>query len=189
MSLEKTRQLWRRGCFFAWPVEKTNNPKFIVPLLLLHSLVSGLFFGYQQGTVSVALTPFRKEFPKYFATGNANDLGSSLLSGLLGSSITIGMIGGSILGGFVSAILGFKMTALITCLINFVGAILSATMPLFELIIIARVIAGFGVGIGLVSIPRYVAIMSPKYKQIINVVLGFGAALSLLIAFCFGLGF
>lgn len=122
------------------------------PLLVVLAVVvvAGLLFGYDQGVISGALDGIERHFTL-----------SSILAEVVTSWVTLGALIGSLLGGYLADLYGRRRAVLIAGLLFIVGALLQALAPDVSLLVIGRLVVGFGVGVAAVAAPLYGAELAP----------------------------
>lgn len=122
------------------------------PLLVVLAVVvvAGLLFGYDQGVISGALDGIKRHFTL-----------SSILVEVVTSWVTLGALIGSLLGGYLADLYGRRRAVLIAGLLFIVGALLQALAPDVSLLVIGRLVVGFGVGVAAVAAPLYGAELAP----------------------------
>ncbi|MFT4740407.1 MAG: SP family xylose:H+ symportor-like MFS transporter, partial [Marivirga sp.] len=115
-------------------------------------------FGYDTGIING--TQFY--FSKYFEL-------DPFMKGWVVSSALIGCLFGAIAAGFVSNLLGRKVTLIISAILFTVSAAGSG-LPSFlpqsvSLLVVFRIIGGLGIGLASMAAPTYIAEISPKDKR------------------------
>jgi sugar porter (SP) family MFS transporter len=113
-------------------------------------IVAGLLFGYDQGVISGALGGIERTFSL-----------SSILIEVVTSWVTLGALGGSLLGGYLADHYGRKRAVLIAGLLFIAGALLQALAPHVFILVLGRLLVGFGVGVAAVAAPLYGAELAP----------------------------
>lgn len=122
------------------------------PLLVVLGvvIVAGLLFGYDQGVISGALGGIERHFSL-----------SSILVEVVTSWVTLGALGGSLLGGYLADHYGRKKAVLIAGLLFIAGAFLQAFAPHVLILVLGRLVVGFGVGVAAVAAPLYGSELAP----------------------------
>ncbi|GLI27901.1 major myo-inositol transporter IolT [Agromyces rhizosphaerae] len=123
---------------------------FLVKLTVISTL-GGLLFGYDTGVISGALLYMRDDLAM-----NAVEE-AWVVSSLLFPGAAIG----ALLGGRIADALGRKRSLIVCAVIFLVGAIACAIAPNVALMVVARILLGFGVGAAAVAAPLYLAEMAP----------------------------
>lgn len=148
-----------------------QHPVFIAIIVAL----GGFLLGFD-GVVNGGAVPFYKS-----TFGIAN---SPMLIGLSSSIIILGGIMGNFSIGFLSERLGRKPILLMTSILFMIGAAGTALAPNIGLFIVAKLIAGLGVGWAILVAPMYIAeIAPPKHRgwlvtfNQLNIVLGVSIAM------------
>jgi len=113
--------------------------------------LSGFLFGFDTGVISGALQPIRDEF-------NLNDTLSELVVG----ATTFGAIFGGLFAGICSDRFGRKPITLFSSVVFVVGAIIMAAAPNFGVLILGRLVVGFGVGLASMIVPVYLSEVAPR---------------------------
>ncbi len=116
--------------------------------------LGGFLFGYDTGVISGALLYITAQF----------HLGSFGQQAVV-ASLLLGAVCGALIGGAVSDRLGRKRTLLAAAAVFALGALASAAAPSAVALIIARFVIGLGLGTSSMSVPPYLAEMSPKEKR------------------------
>ena len=112
--------------------------------------LGGLLFGYDTGVISGAELFFKNDFSlSVFAL-------EVIVSGVLA-----GAAAGALLGGRLADIFGRRTLLILTALIFAAGAILCAAAPSPAILIVGRIIVGFGIGLSSSTVPVYISEVSP----------------------------
>ncbi|WP_405539401.1 sugar porter family MFS transporter [Streptomyces sp. NBC_00075] len=110
----------------------------------------GLLFGYDTGVINGAL-PYMTD-----------DLGlTPFTEGLVTSSLLLGAAFGSLIGGRLSDTRGRRRNILLLAVLFFFGALGCTLAPNTELMVVARFVLGLAVGGASVTVPVYLAEISP----------------------------
>jgi len=119
-------------------------------LLTLVAAIGGFLFGYDTGVVSGALLEIRSTF----------DLSPAWLEGIVSVTIASAAIS-ALLAGFFCEVLGRKLVLQMAATVFTVGAVLMAVSYYPAVLLIGRGVVGVGVGLAAMSVPMYIAEMSP----------------------------
>ena len=127
-----------------------RHNRFLVKLTVISTL-GGLLFGYDTGVISGALL--------YMKT----DLHLTTFSEALVVSVLLfpGAALGALLGGKLADTLGRKGSLLVCAGLFLVGVIICATAPNVTVMVIGRILLGFGVGAAAATCPLFLAEMAP----------------------------
>ncbi|WGD38339.1 sugar porter family MFS transporter [Lysinibacter sp. HNR] len=132
---------------------RASDPRFLRIITTISSL-GGLLFGYDTGVISGAL-PFMKP-----------NLGlTPLTEGLVTSSLLLGAALGSLVGGRIADKRGRRRLILWLAILFFMGAVSCALAPSVELLILARLVLGLAVGGASITVPLYLAEVSPAQRR------------------------
>ena len=120
--------------------------------IMIISTLGGLLFGYDTGVVNGAL-PF-------MAAPDQLNLGP-LQEGMVVSALLVGAAIGSIGGGKLADIQGRKTNISLLSVIFFCATLGCAFSPSFEIMLVSRFALGLAVGGASVTVPAYLAEISP----------------------------
>ncbi|XP_037623415.1 proton myo-inositol cotransporter-like isoform X2 [Sebastes umbrosus] len=133
--------------------QDASTPWFVY-LLAFFSALGGFLFGYDTGVVSGAMLLLKKEMNL-----------SSLWQELLVSS-TVGAAALSALsGGFLNGWLGRRVCILLASFIFSVGGIILSLAPGKVVLLVGRITVGLGIGIASMTVPVYIAEVSPPHQR------------------------
>jgi sugar porter (SP) family MFS transporter len=149
---------------------KTKNKSILLYALII--AMGGLLMGFDASVISGVVKFIEPEFSL-----SKIELGWAVAS--LSLTATLAMV----FAGPISDKLGRNVVLKYSALLYFFSAILSAVAPSFLILVIARLIAGIGVGISLIIAPMYIAEISPAEKRgkmvsfnQLNIVIGISVA-------------
>lgn len=114
-------------------------------------VLSGAFFGYDQGVISGALRDIRQTF-------HADTFAVEVAA----SWVTPGALVGALLGGHLADRIGRRGALWVAAATFAVGTILQATAPVIGVMFGARLILGLGIGVASVAGPMYAAEAAPE---------------------------
>jgi sugar porter (SP) family MFS transporter len=112
--------------------------------------LGGFLFGYHAGVISGALLFISADF----------DLGD-FEQGALVSILPLGAVAGGMLTGGLTHALGRRGTLLADAVVFIVGTCVAALAPTFAVLLLARGLLGFAVGVASSTVPLYVAELAP----------------------------
>ncbi|WP_406222839.1 sugar porter family MFS transporter [Streptomyces canus] len=114
----------------------------------------GLLFGYDTGVINGAL-PYMTD-----------DLGlTAVTEGMVTSSLLLGAALGAVVGGRLSDARGRRRTILALAVLFFVGALACTLAPTTAVMVVARFVLGLAVGGASVTVPVYLAEVSPAERR------------------------
>lgn len=114
----------------------------------------GLLFGYDTGVINGAL-PYMTE-----------DLGlTPVTEGIVTSSLLLGAALGAVTGGRLSDARGRRRAILLLAVLFFIGALGCTLAPTTAVMIVARFVLGLAVGGASVTVPVYLAEVSPAERR------------------------
>jgi major inositol transporter-like SP family MFS transporter len=123
--------------------------------LTVISTLGGLLFGYDTGVISGALLYMRDDL----------QLTTTTEAAVVSVLLFPGAAAGALLGGKLADKLGRKGSLLVCGVLFLVGALLCAVAPNATIMMIARIILGFGVGAAAATVPLYLAEMAPADRR------------------------
>jgi SP family galactose:H+ symporter-like MFS transporter len=112
--------------------------------------LGGLLFGYDTGVISGAELFFSKDFTL-----------STFALELIVSVVLAGAAFGALIGGRLADAFGRRRLLIVTAIIFVLGAILCAAATSPDMLIVGRVIVGFGIGLASGTVPVYISEVSP----------------------------
>ncbi|GKQ41512.1 sugar porter family MFS transporter [Streptomyces sp. A012304] len=136
---------------------KTDAPPAVTRRLRLITVIAtfgGLLFGYDTGVINGAL-PYMSD-----------DLGlTPFTEGMVTSSLLLGAALGAVVGGRLSDARGRRRTILALAVVFFVGALGCTLAPTTAVMVVARFVLGLAVGGASVTVPVYLAEVSPAERR------------------------
>lgn len=112
--------------------------------------IGGFLFGYNTSVISGALLYMTGEMS--LTTFNQE---------IIVSIVLIGALLGAFFGGQTADRIGRKLMLFATCILFFIGTVLIISAHSMEVVVIGRFMSGLGLGICSVSVPLYIAEISP----------------------------
>ena len=128
--------------------EKVN--KLFLSMICFVASLGGVLFGFDTAVISGTFSIVEIQFGL-----------SQMEVGWFASSALIGAIFGAIISGSLSDRHGRKPVLITAAVLFFSSAFASAVAPTFQMLIIARLIGGIGVGVASVLSPLYISEVSP----------------------------
>ncbi|XP_032380170.1 proton myo-inositol cotransporter isoform X2 [Etheostoma spectabile] len=130
-----------------------STPGFIY-VLAFFSALGGFLFGYDTGVVSGAMLLLKEEM-------NLSALWQELLV-----SSTVGAAALSALtGGFLNGWLGRRICILLASFIFSIGGVILSLAPDKVVLLVGRITVGVGIGIASMTVPVYIAEVSPPHQR------------------------
>lgn len=122
---------------------------FWTAMVVVVTITAGLLFGYDQGVISGALPFIKEDF----------DL-SSFQTEVVTSWVTLGALFGALFAGLLADRIGRRRTGILAGLLFTAGALLESTAQGVDVLVVGRLVVGFGVGVASVAAPLYAAEMA-----------------------------
>ncbi|PED68102.1 sugar porter family MFS transporter [Priestia megaterium] len=135
---------------------KQGNQHSFLRTIILVSTFGGLLFGYDTGVINGAL-PYMSESDQL----NLN----SFTQGLVTSALLFGAAFGAVIGGRLADYNGRRKTILYLAILFFVSTIGCTISPNAAVMILCRFLLGLAVGGASVTVPTYLAEMSPAESR------------------------
>ena len=117
-------------------------------------MLAGLLFGYDQGVISGALEGIQKTF----------DVGT-VLTEVITAWVTLGALFGALTAGILADRIGRRKTIATAAALFILGAALESLAPSTGVLVIGRLVVGFGVGVASVAAPLYAAEQAPTHLR------------------------
>ncbi|MET4538999.1 major inositol transporter-like SP family MFS transporter [Arthrobacter bambusae] len=135
-------------------IPKPVNHKRALRTVTIISTFGGLLFGYDTGVINGAL-PYMQE-----------DLGlSPFTEGLVTSSLLFGAAFGALLGGRLADRHGRRRMIMVLAVVFLLGTLACTFAPTTEVMVAARFVLGLAVGGASVTVPVYLAEVSPSARR------------------------
>ncbi|KAL2093338.1 hypothetical protein ACEWY4_010650 [Coilia grayii] len=127
---------------------------YFVYVLAFFSALGGFLFGYDTGVVSGAMLLLKKEM-------NLSALWQeSLVSSTVGAAAL-----SALAGGYLNGLYGRRVCILLASFIFSVGGLVLSVGPNKEVLLLGRLTVGLGIGIASMTVPVYIAEVSPPHLR------------------------
>lgn len=126
----------------------------LVYVLACSAALGGFLFGYDTGVVSGAMLLLKKE----------QNL-SAVWQELLVSSTVAAAALSSLAGGSLNGRLGRRRSIMLASFVFTVGGLILSLAPGREVLLVGRIVVGLGIGVASMSIPIYLAEVSPSHLR------------------------
>ncbi|CAI9782273.1 unnamed protein product [Fraxinus pennsylvanica] len=133
---------------------KRNSTRKYVFACAVFASLNNVLLGYDVGVMSGAII-FIKEDLKI------SEVQQEVLVGILSVISLLGSLG----GGRASDVLGRKWTMGLAAIVFQAGAVVMTLAPTFRLLMVGRILAGVGIGLGVMITPVYIAEISPTVAR------------------------
>ncbi|MDA1478388.1 sugar porter family MFS transporter [Bacillus changyiensis] len=137
-------------------MNEQGKQKSFLGTIILVSTFGGLLFGYDTGVINGALP--------YMAERDQLNL-NAFTEGLVTSILLLGAALGAVLGGRLSDYIGRRKNIIILAVLFFFATLGCSFAPNVIVMIISRFLLGFAVGGASVTVPTYLAEMSPSESR------------------------
>jgi SP family galactose:H+ symporter-like MFS transporter len=135
------------GAVAARPARRRSHYLIAVAVVIM---LAGALFGYDQGVISGALTGIQKQF----------HVGTLLLE-VITSWVTLGAMAGALVAGWMADRLGRRLTIIAAAILFVIGALCESLAPGTAVLVVGRLVVGFGVGVASVAAPLYASELAP----------------------------
>ncbi len=135
----------------AQPSQRRSKSVFKwVMIVAAVTFLAGLLFGYDQGVIAGALKGIGRSF----------DVGDGAKQ-IITSWVTLGAMIAALAAGMAADRFGRRPVLLAAGLLFIAGAVIQALTPGVEILVLGRLVTGFGIGFASVIAPLYAAEMAP----------------------------
>ena len=137
-------------------ISPTRRTRISPWLLLVGAVImlAGLLFGYDQGVIAGALQGIQHSFDA-----------STTVTEIITSWVTLGALFGALFAGALADRLGRRVTILMAAFLFTIGAVLESLAPGIVILVIGRLVVGFGVGVASVAAPLYASEQAPTHLR------------------------
>ncbi|GMH19491.1 hypothetical protein Nepgr_021332 [Nepenthes gracilis] len=177
------------------PRKGKEYPGNLTPFVTVTCVVAamgGLIFGYDIGISGgvTTMAPFLKKFfPSVYRKEQADSstnqyckFDSQKLT-MFTSSLYLAALIASLMASLVTRKLGRKLSMLLGGILFFAGAIINAAAQDVAMLIVGRMLLGFGVGFANQSVPLYLSEMAPyRYRGALNIGFQLSITIGILVA-------
>ncbi len=141
--------------------------------------LGGLLFGYDTGIIASALLFIRGDF----------DL-TSFEQGMVVSAVPLAAVAGAALASSLSDIYGRRRMILLASILFIIGSIGSALADGLAMLVVARVLIGFAIGLASATCPVYISEVAPAdYRGRLVTLFQLAVTVGILVAYLVGLAF
>lgn len=116
--------------------------------------MAGFLFGFDEGVIAGALYLLRPQFGI-----------DPVMEGVVTSAVPFGALFGSLIAGRIAESLGRRASLLLAGALFVVGALIAAAAPETFVLILARLVLGFAIGLAAIVAPLYISENSPAEKR------------------------
>lgn len=134
--------------------ERSNSTRKYVFACAVFASLNNVLLGYDVGVMSGAIIFIQEDL-------KITEFQEEILVGILSVISLLGSLG----GGRASDALGRKWTMGIAAVIFQIGALIMTLAPTFQVLMIGRLLAGIGIGFGVMIAPVYIAEISPTISR------------------------
>lgn len=134
----------------------TDQSRAYLRIIMIIATFGGLLFGYDTGVVNGALP--------YMAQPDQLNL-TPLHEGMVASGLLLGAAFGSVIGGKLSDFQGRRNNIICLAVLFFFATLGCSMAPNFYVMVVARFLLGLAVGGASVTVPAYLAEVSPSERR------------------------
>ena len=122
----------------------------MVYFLAAVAAIAGFLFGYDEGVIAVALPLIEKDFPM-----------SPFVSGFMTAAVPLGALFAASIAGRITDRFGRRRVLMAAAAVFAVAALVAAAMTAIWVLVFARFVLGFAIGLAAVVAPLYIAEAAP----------------------------
>ena len=112
--------------------------------------IAGFLFGYDEGVIAVARPLLEKDFPM-----------TPLVGGFMTAAVPLGALLGASIAGPITDRFGRRRVLMTAAALFAIGALIAAGMTATWILVAARLVLGFAIGLAAVTAPLYIAESAP----------------------------
>ena len=154
----------------------------MVYFLTAVAAIAGFLFGYDEGVIAVALPLIEKDFPM-----------TPFVSGFMTAAVPLGALFAACFAGRVTDRFGRRRVLMVAAAVFAAAALIAAAMTAIWILVVARFVLGFAIGLAAVVAPLYISESAPRAIRgalvaTYQLAITFGILVSYLAGLAFGSG-
>ena len=154
----------------------------MVYFLTAVAAIAGFLFGYDEGVIAVALPLIEKDFPM-----------TPFVSGFMTAAVPLGALFAACVAGRVTDRFGRRRVLMVAAAVFAAAALIAAAMTAIWILVVARFVLGFAIGLAAVVAPLYISESAPRAIRgalvaTYQLAITFGILVSYLAGLAFGSG-
>ncbi len=122
----------------------------MIYFLTVVAAIAGFLFGYDEGVIAVALPLIEKDFPM-----------SALVSGFMTAAVPLGALFAATVAGRTTDQFGRRRVLMTAAVVFAAAALIASAMTAIWILVVARCILGFAIGLAAITAPLYIAECAP----------------------------
>ncbi|KAJ0963867.1 hypothetical protein J5N97_028989 [Dioscorea zingiberensis] len=149
-------------------------------LIALVAAMGNLLQGWDNATIAGAVLYIKKEFQLE---------SHPQLEGMVVAMALLGAIAVTLCSGLVSDLVGRRPMLIISSVLYFISGLLMLWAPNFSILIVARLIDGFGIGLAVTLVPLYISETAPsEIRGLLNTFPQFTGSVGMFLSYCMVFG-
>jgi len=132
------------------PEETTYNTQFLITLVTI-ATIGGFLFGYDTSIIAGAQLYFDRDWPDITSQQIANIVSIALIGAALGA----------LFSGYFSDKFGRRPVIMVADILFTIGSIIMAIAPTIPILMVGRLVIGFGIGVASQIVPLYLSEVAP----------------------------
>lgn len=125
--------------------------QLMVYFLTAVAAIAGFLFGYDEGVIAVALPLIEKDFPM-----------TPFVSGFMTAAVPLGALFAACFAGRVTDRFGRRRVLMVAAAVFAAAALIAAAMTAIWILVVARFVLGFAIGLAAVVAPLYISEPAPR---------------------------